>query len=433
MRSRSFAAALLVVLCASGKAAASTELNGLFDARSMGMGGTGVAWLDSGGAVPTNPANLGTIKKLTLTLNGFLFISQPEAPYRVTHPNPAGGTRDNFETIRSSTIFAPLFYLGGAFRIFDRVVFGVGAGPMVGQGTAVKYRPAPELRPDLEVSNEAALGLLELSNAISVQVTDTFFVGAAWRITYMTQTVSTPLPGRGIGGLQLDRAQNPIFGDIDVSGVNFAGLQLGILWKPDPALSFGLSYRNKVTVEGKGTTKSKNPIDDMALSLDTIQPFPSPHAFRAGVAVKALQDKFMFAADIKYLMYGEAWEYLETTTTQNGMSRTSKTPTHWKDAYNVHLGGEYQVTEQFAARAGYILSTTATPEAYAKAFMAPPGVAHCWTAGIGLKLAETFNLDVAGSLIFLKTKIDVATPENAGVGIYASHTGEISLSATYHN
>lgn len=432
MRSKAVTVTVFALLIAS-KAFASTELNGLFDARSMGMGGTGVAWLDSAGAVPINPALLEQIPHLSLTLNAFLFISQPTAPYRITHDNGMGGTFDQFESVRSDTIYAPLGYLGGAIRLHDRIVFGVGVGPMIGQGTSAKYKPAPELRPDLTIDNEAAAGLVELNNSLSFRVTDTLTLGAGWRITYMTQSISTPLPGRQVGGTVLGPDKQPIYGDIDVSGINFGGLQLGALWKPDPNVRFGFSYRSKVTTVGTGTTKSKNPLDGSAISLDTEQPFPTPHMFRAGIAVTAMDNRFLFATDVKYMMYEEAWKSLDTTTTRNGMKMTTHTPTNWKDAYNVHLGGEYMVTDSFRVRAGYILSTTATPETYAKAFMAPPGHAHCWTAGLGFALAKSFNLDVAGSFIHLATQIDTATPENAGAGIYASTTGEISLSATYHN
>jgi long-chain fatty acid transport protein len=432
MRSCRFAIVVLV-LFASSKAAASTELNGLFDSRSAGMGGTGVAFLDSAGAIPTNPALLDQIGKLTLSLQGLLFISQPEAPYRVTHQNPDGSTYDNYETIRSDTIFAPLFFIGGAYRLHESIVFGAGFYPVIGQGTQATYKPAPEQRPDLTITNEASLGLLELGNAVSVKLLDTLSLGLMWRITYMTQNISTPLPGKNIGGTILGPDKNPVYGVIDVTGVNFAGLQAGLFWKPSPSLRFGFSYRNKVTVVGKGTTKSTNPISGEPISLETEQPFPSPHTFRAGVAISALHDKFLWSTDVKYMMYGEAFPNLETTTIRNGMASTTKTPTNWKDAYNVHLGSEYQVTEGFRARAGYILSTTATPEAFAKAFMAPPGVAHCWSLGLGFKAMEHLDIDVAGSYIVLRTKIDTATPENAGVGIYASHTGELSLTAVYHN
>jgi long-chain fatty acid transport protein len=433
MRSGSYVVAILAVLLASGKAAASTELNGLFDARSMAMGGTGVAWLDSGGAVPTNPALLEQTKHLSLTLNAFLFISQPEAPYRITHVDASGRRFENFETVRSSTIFAPLGFLGMAYRLSDRIVIGVGAGPIIGQGTSAKYRPAPELRPDLEIENEAALGLLELGNAVSVRVTDTLSLGATWRITYMTQSVSTPLPGNALGGTLLGRDMNPIYADINVTGLNLTGFQLGVFWKPASNVRFGLSYRSKVTVDGEGTTKSLNPISGEELDIETKQPFPSPHAFRAGLALTVLDDKLTFATDVKYLMYAEAFKTLPTTTTRDGVESTTQTPANWIDAYNVHLGSEYKASESLALRAGYILSTTATPEAFAKAFMAPPGVAHCWTAGFGVALGENFNLDMAGSIVVLRTKIETATKENAGVGVYASHTGELSLSATYHN
>jgi long-chain fatty acid transport protein len=220
---------------------------------------------------------------------------------------------------------------------------------------------------------------------------------------------------------------------IDVSGVNLAGLQLGLLYTPSKSLRFGFSYRNKVTVVGKGTTKSTNPVSGEPIELETEAPFHAPHTFRAGVAISALNDKFLWTTDFKYLMYAEAYEYLETTTYRDGMANTTKTPLHWIDAYNVHLGSEYAITPGFRARAGYIMSTTATPEAYAKAFMAPPGVAHCWTLGVGIKALEQLDVDLAGSYVVLSTKVETATPDNAGVGIYASHTGQLSISATYHN
>jgi hypothetical protein len=48
----------MLAMLASGKAVASTEINGLYDAQSSGMGGVGVAFLDSAGAIPTNAALL---------------------------------------------------------------------------------------------------------------------------------------------------------------------------------------------------------------------------------------------------------------------------------------------------------------------------------------------------------------------------------------
>lgn len=428
MRSSSVAIAVAVtMLLAAGKATASTDINGLFDARSMGMGSTGVAYLDSPGVLALNPAAIDGIKELALSLDIYLIVAQPEAPYTITHVDGAGQQYQTYETIRSEPTSAPLPFIGGAFRLADRVVFGAGIYPMVGQGTQARYQPAPELRPELWLENEAALGLIEVGNALSVRILDNLSFGAMYRITYMTQTVSTPVPGQNFV-----RATNPVYANIDVTGLNFAGFQLGVLWKPVPSLGLGFSYRNKVVMEGEGTTESNNPITGETVSIPTIMEFPNPHNFRVGLAWTTLQEKLLLAAEFKYLMYAEAWETLNTTTTRNGMTMTTSTPTHWKDAYNVYLGAEYTLSKLLRLRGGYIMATSATPAEYAQQFMAPPGVSHCGTAGIGFKVLKDLNVDFAAAYVVLQSEIDTATPENSGVGTYASHGYELSLSAMYH-
>jgi long-chain fatty acid transport protein len=425
---RSSLIAMILALTAANSAAASNEITGLFDARSGAMGGTGVAFLDSAGAIPINPALLDQIGKLTVSLNGLLFVAQPQAPYRVVHPNGMGGTYENYETIRSSPIFAPLFFVGGAYRLFERVVIGAAVYPVIGQGTSVSYHPSPELMPQLELTNKASLGMLEVGIPISVRLTDQFSVAAMWRVTYMTQTVSTPLPGMDAGGITLSAPHMPIYVDQDVTGVNFSGLQLGLLYRPARSLQLGLSYRSKITVDATGSTK----LTGMPTPIPTDAPFASPHAFRAGIAMRALDEKFLFAADVKYLMYAEAFKYVVLTTGTGATSMTVKTPAFWKDAFSAQFGGEYKVADQVRVRAGYILGTTATPDAYAKAFMAPPGISHSFSAGIGIKVLDAVEVDVAGTYIVLKSKVDVATPDNAGVGIYAAHVAQFSASASFH-
>jgi long-chain fatty acid transport protein len=419
---------MILVLTAANSAAASNEITGLFDARSGAMGATGVAFLDSAGAIPINPALLDQIGKFTLSLHGLLFVAQSEAPYTIVHPSAMGGTYENFETIRSPPVYAPLFFVGGAYRLLDRVVVGAAVYPVIGQGTRISYRPAPELMPQLKLMNDASLGMLEIGVPVSVRLTDKLSLAAMWRVTYMTQTVSTPLPGIDPGGTTLTPAHVPIYVDQDVQGVNFSGLQLGLLYRPSRSLRVGFSYRSKITVDGTGNTK----LTGMPTPIPTDAPFASPHSFRAGIAMSALDDKLLFATDVKYLMYSDAYRYIVLTTGTGASSMTRKTPAFWKDAFSAQFGGEYTVSDDFRVRAGYILGTTATPEAYAKAQMAPPGISHSFTTGLGIELLDALDVDLAGTYIILTTKVDAATPENAGVGIYAAHVAQFSVSANYH-
>lgn len=434
-RSRIFVA--ILVLLAAGKAFASTEINGLFDARSGGMGGTGVAFLDSAAAIPTNPALLDQIGKLTVTLDGFFIVAQPEAPYTVSHLDTAGNRYQNYETVRSEPTSAVLPFIGGAYRILDRVVLGVAAYPTIGQGTSAKYRPAPDEFPDVEISNKASMGLVEIGTAASVRLVDNLSLGLMWRINYMIQNVTTPVPGNPPIGTALNvMTHKPAYAAIDVTGFNFAGLEAGVFYKPVKNLGFGFSFRNKVVVEGDGTTTT-----DLVgkVVLPTQSSFSNPHTFRAGVALTVLEDKLLLAADFKYLMYAEAWKTTELTTTQpasmahpNGTPSTKVTPTYWKDAYNIQLGTELKAGDIVRLRAGYIMATSATNPRYAQQFMAPPGVSHLVSAGIGFKVIDSLNVDLSAAYVVLQSRVNTATKDNGGVGIYGSHAGEFSLSGTYH-
>jgi long-subunit fatty acid transport protein len=233
-------------------------------------------------------------------------------------------------------------------------------------------------------------------------------------------------------GTILDASQHPIYADLDVTGFNFAGLQAGVFYKPLSHLRLGLTYRNKVVVEGTGTTTTKSPIGGGPLVLDTRASFPSPHTFRAGVAWSVLEDRLLLAADFKYLMYAEAWKQTETITTLNGMTSSNVTPTYWKDAFNIQLGAELKASDMFRVRAGYVLATSATNPAYAKQLMAPPGVSHLASAGFGIKILDELNVDFAAAYVVLQSRVETATQYNAGAGIYGSRAGEFSLSCTYH-
>jgi long-subunit fatty acid transport protein len=149
------------------------------------------------------------------------------------------------------------------------------------------------------------------------------------------------------------------------------------------------------------------------------------------VAVSTLNDRLLISGDFKYLMYAEAFESIDTTVIMNGEPRTNHTITNWKDAYAMLLGAEFAALPVLRLRAGYELVTSATPEDYAKNAMAPPGVSHGFTLGVGLEVVDRLSVDVAGTYIAYETKVETATPDNAGVGTYGSNTGQIGLSATY--
>jgi long-subunit fatty acid transport protein len=191
---RSSLVILCIVLFTAGKASASTEINGLFDGRSAGMGGTGVAFLDSAGAIPTNPALLDQIGKLTISADVFFIASTPMSPYRVWHVDQASGNYyETYDTVRSKTAAAPLPFIGGAYRITDRLVLGLAVYPNIAQGAQASYRPAPDEYPNAIAINKVGMALIEAAEALSIKVLDNLSVAVMWRVTYMTQSINVPI------------------------------------------------------------------------------------------------------------------------------------------------------------------------------------------------------------------------------------------------
>ena len=436
MRNRSSLVVLIAVLLLIGKASASTDINGLFDARSHGMGSTGVAYIDSPGAIPINPALLDQVGKISISADVFGIVAQPTAPYTIWHKNAAGQYYTNYESVRSKASFAPLPFLGMAYRLpwfGGRAVLGLGAYPIIGQGASATYRPAPDEYPGLVAKNKVSMGLVEVGDALSIRLHEKVSLGLMWRITYMTQTVNTPVdtynPPAGIL-LNADRtaAANA---NITASGLNFKGFQIGLLYKPIPSLRLGLTYRNKIVVDGSGKTVTH--LGSKEINLDTRRGFANPHTIRAGLAWSTLQDKLLLAVDFKYLFYAEAWTTLKTVTTQpNGDKQTDIKPVYWNNSWNLQLGAEYKVGSVVALRAGYCFLRSATNPDYALSYLAPPGISHLVTAGLGFKVADSFDINAAAGYVVLDRHINKATfdsdehPLNAGVGIYASHGAEFS-------
>ena len=438
MRSGCFAVVLLLQLFLSVRSAhASTELNGLFDARSSGMGGTGVAFLDSPGAIPTNPALLDQIGKLSVSLDVLYVNAQTQAPYTIYHIDPSSGQPyRNYETMRAPPTAAALPFFGMAFRLSERVIVGAAAYPVLGQGISSSFRPAPDEYPNVVAVNQAAMGLIEAAVPLTVRVLDSLSVAISWRISYMTQSISLPVPsgsapGNPPAGVLILPAENrAVNADMRLSGVNFGGIQLGVLYRPVSMLRLGLTYRSKVVVEGTGTTTTS--IGGPPTVLDTMTSYTNPHVLRAGAAVSVLNDSLLLAADFKYLLYAESYKAQRITTLMNGNEKTVVQPLNWKNAFTVQLGAEYKLTEAWRVRAGYILSSSATPEESALALAPPPGNAHLFSAGLGIKILDTLNLDVSGGYVALSTHIATASAHNAGIGTYAAEALNLGASVTYH-
>jgi long-chain fatty acid transport protein len=396
------AACAAFVLAVCSKAQATTEPPNAYDARSVGAGSTGVAYIHNGASIYHNPALLQGIERAA----GTLVIS----PSRSTMTVPLDGP--NTEVSSEGDIF-PMFLIGGAYRLTDEIVVGLAAFPTAGFGSTYKNAQTPAGPTDLEMR----LMIMEATPAISVALDENLALGVGYRITYMKQVADQVMPGPAPGSFAV--------GEMDLSGTSFNAFHIGLFARPAPGTRIGLSYRNKFTTKLDGT------LDVGGQSLDVTSEFASPHSFKFGVAQQLFNERLMLTAEIKRSLFADSNKSLDTKVAMPSGEQTMSLPLEWENTWTLNAGGELFVTEQVPVRLGYSVTQTATSESYASYYSLPPGILHSLHAGAGLRL-DHWEVDFGGFYSFGGSDVEpLPGPTAAHPGRYENTYVLGSASVTY--
>lgn len=381
--------ALAFLLCGA-TARANSQPPILYDGRSAGMAGTGVAFNDSGAAAFHNPANLQSIKDMAATATFAPYYSILTTPW----PDPTTGRSVQMD----ATAFTPLSQLGLATRINARLVTGLNAFILAGSGATYEKVLIGESK---DVS--ASLMTAELQIPVALHVLDGLDVGVAYRISYAMQTQAR-YTRDGTMAIPVTKREH---------GFNFMGLQAGITYSLNPALRFGANWRSQVTTMMHGTT-TLGPTGS-SVSGKVTDTFIAPHSFSAGVDWTGLDKRLVVAAQYQHWLYKSANHNADT----------------FQDCYRAALGLEYLVTDRLPIRVGYTYGTSATTDKGAQNFTPPPGISMAPTLGAGLNL-DTLSVDVAAAYGAYGTT-EPATTGGPVAGDYRITAWAGFLSVTYRN
>lgn len=393
-----FAVVAVLAFLGSTPVFADTEPPLQHDARSVGMGGTGTAFIDSPAATLYNPANLDGTHRYSLMVSLTPGFGVLEAPF-AAGPGPV-------EQVDSSLSVIPLFFLGGAVRLEERVTVGLAAYTLGGIGG--KYQDIDSLGgQDLDLV--VALG--EVAMPIAFQINEALQIGASFRLGFALQQSDVLNPASGMREEQ------------DSFAFGAPGLQLGLTYRPIPILSLAVTYRSKMKFEPEGELTSA------AGTFDVDSEWYSPHALRFGTALSLMEERLLLAFDLKFQFYDESHNVIPTRVEGEPVPRMLVL--NWKDTTTVMLGGEYKFTEQWAGRLGYAVGTSATAEATASAFFPPPGVLHAFTAGAGVTL-DRWELGLA--LAYSFSNYELTQPSvNGAPGDYGADQFYVALSGVYRH
>jgi len=392
-----------------------------YDSRSIGMGLTGVTYLDRASALVLNPANLEGIEKLGFTINFAALLVNQRAP--VVGPNTQVDSGLGFGPI-------PAGFIAG--RIAPRVVFAGGIYIETGYGSDFAnvrcldgdvvggppdYEPStPDSDPPCSQSDPQDLDVSffigEFSAGFSFLAHEKFTLGLAVRLPFAKQTADLwQNVGAAIGVPLYGRVKN------DLGGVGFPTLRFGFTIKPHRKVRISGMYRMFGTIKLTGTTET-------ALSpnvLNSSAEWNIPHAVAFGVSYQA-NSHLLLAFEARLQFHGAEKSGNKnqnvSTTDPTGLfpDTTIVVPFGWENAWSVKVGFEYRFNKDLLAlRLGANVAKGATTAQWAQYFTPPPAPAglQTVTAGLGFywddrndpSIKDKYMLDLGGLFAFTKENI----------------------------
>jgi long-chain fatty acid transport protein len=327
-----------------------------FGAESLGLGSADIPVSRDANAVNINPAGLVQIPRARF--DGALV---PFWSYDVAHSDALNDDED---------IDNPFGVIGSGAYAQQALhpKLWLGAGLFVSGGSGINYDKL-RTRYGTEDAYSAVFGVTKLATAAAWKFDEQWSVGLGLNLSYSSlrqklfpRTSSSGAdaadPADDFYGLRIDGAD----------GLSWNG-RLGVLYRPTPALSLGLSYANETDVRLRNGTATFNfgaiGLGDVKYEDVRIDGFALAQEFGGGVAWQ-VNRRWMLAAEVTLLDWSHALRDATLTATRPedpaapARIRFAQSLNH-EDQVVVGLGVEYTSTEATRLRAGLNLSETPIP------------------------------------------------------------------------
>jgi len=385
------------------------DLPTVYGARYGATGGASSAHVDDASAILHNPAGLAHLPGgLTATNSLSLFLVNLQTSPDFTNQNLSTGVK-----------VGPTLLGSAGFRVHDRVVVGIGMYPVGAAGGEFSYRSMRGTEQVDWVNEQMALAF-EVSPGVGVELTDGLRVGLGYRVT--------ALLFERVMGAEAD----PVDVNIDLFGMNFAGLRLGAQWQPIDALELGVTYRHKVTVDASADSGTLLGAD--LVNIDSSMVVPSKLTLGALVHV----GKWQLLGELDYIANSQfdSIPISGDLPDQDG-DVDVEFRFDWTDSYTAKLGLAYEVLPGWTLRQGYALDSTPSNPAFPTTFGSPPADSHWLTLGGGYQAAH-WRLDVAlmhklpTSHDLREGRIEADCRFCASGGRYRSEMSAIMIDFTHH-
>ena len=330
-----------------------------------------------------NPAGLTEVAGNQAILAGHLIVPKSEfsnnGSYNAAFGNALiSGNDDNGAT----NGFVPNLYWKGEYAGYD-----LGLGINVPFGQKIKYEDNWVGRYHAIETN---LKTLNINPSMAKKINDQVSFGFGLNAQYVDLLLSSKVDNTFAG--------NPGAGDGDaeMTADSWAyGYNLGLFYQPTLTTDLGLAYRSSITHFAKGKIDYTNVTNAGALTTlvdaDAKATVNLPASLSFSVN-QGVNDKLQILADATWTQWSD---YKELVINFDSAQADSNTRQDFKDSWRLSLGGLYQLNDTIKLRAGIAFDQTpvSNPENRSPR---TPDVDRKWlSVGLGYKLSDALNLDVA--------------------------------------
>jgi long-chain fatty acid transport protein len=185
--------------------------------------------------------------------------------------------------------------------------------------------------------------------------------------------------------------------DIDsrVDGEDEAwGYNLGVIYRPMPETTLGLTYRSKVDYELEGNFSATDPLGNVVRSDTANLELTTPETVNFSLT-QQMTDRLK-------LMFGASWvrwsQFEEISVTGTSIPNITNEQQNYANAWAFATGGEYQLTPTLALRAGVTLDFTPTNDED-RSVRIPSDDRRIFSLGAGWSPTPDLTIDVAYSYL----------------------------------
>ncbi len=350
--------------------------------KSLAMGHTGVAVINSSELVFFNPAGLVHLEnKLNISAGVSGVFSN------VAYQNEMTGE----SAVTDSPTGTPL-YLYASYQANDWLAFGIGVYTPFGSTVSYEDDWAGS-----HLVNNIDLQAIFIQPTISFKIGDYLSIGGG--PIYVTGSVKF---NRNLNRTLTDLDGNRAEVTIDASGISNWGWTAGAMFKLSEDLTLGANYRSQIKLNAEGGEADFENIPNSPLTpfQDTTfdATLPLPAEMTVGISYEFC-DKWLFAFDFNRAFW-DVYESLDIDFANENVP-DSRNLRNYKNASTYRFGLQYEATDMFTLRAGYYFDESPVREGYF-APETPRNDSNGYTAGLTFNVGDSFQVDA--SFLYLHFK-----------------------------